>query len=184
MKSKYIKDLDYTLLENKLVYKGKRIKVEELKYFNKRKNIEIHREHVIAGDAAIILAITEENEIIMIEEPRTPIGKIILALPAGMIEEGENPEAGAIRELEEETGYRAKYIKKLREIYPAVGYSTEKVTIFLAKNLIKTHTHLDETEDIKVLKIPIVKVKELLKNNEIVSSGENIALLHYFMYEE
>ena len=111
MEDEYFKDLDYTLLDKKVVYNGKRINVEELKYYNERKEIEVYREHVIAGDAVIIMPITENNEFIMVQEARTPIGKIVLAFPAGMIEKGETPKNAAIRELEEETGYKTEYIK-------------------------------------------------------------------------
>ena len=55
---------------------------------------------------------------------------------------------------------------------------------FLAKNLVKTHRHLDETEDIEVLEIPIHEIKTMLDNGEIKTSSETVALLHYFMYEE
>ena len=120
----------------------------------------------------------------MIREPRTTAGLTVLAFPAGMIEKGETEEEGAIRELEEETGYRAKSIKKLREVYPTIGYSDEKMIIFLAKELVKTHRHLDETEDIEVLELPKDEVKQLLDNGEIKTSGEVIGLLHYFMHED
>lgn len=183
MKDKYYKPIDYELLDKKVAYKGKRITVEELHYKNPRTNQIIYREHVLAGHAAVIIPETEDKQFIMIKEPRTPIGKTVIAFPAGMIEEGESEEEGAIRELEEETGYRAKTIKKLRKVYPAIGYSNENVTIFLAKDLIKTHRHLDETEDIEVIKIPIKEVKEMLDNDEINTSSEQIGLLHYFMYE-
>ena len=184
MSEKYYEPIDYELLDKKTAYKGKRITVEELHYENPRTNQIIYREHVLAGHAAVIIPETENNEFIMIKEPRTPIGKTVIAFPAGMIEEGENEEEGAIRELEEETGFRAGKMKKLREVYPAIGYSNEKVTIFLAKNLIKTHRHLDETEDIKVIKIPITEIKEMLDNGKIKTSSEEIGLLHYFLYEK
>ena len=96
---------------------------------------------------------------------------------------GEEPEDGAIRELEEETGYRAGKLKKLREVYPAIGYSNEQTIIFLATDLVKTQRHLDETEDIEVLKLPIEEVKEMLDKGEIKTSSEAIGLLNYFMYE-
>jgi len=181
--SQYLKDIDYKLLDKKTVYKGKRITVEELNYYNPRNDKKVYREHVVSGEAAIIVPVTDDNEFIMIQEPRTPIGKTILAFPAGLIEQGEELEKGAIRELEEETGYLAKSIKRMREVYPAVGYSDEKITIFLAKDLIKTQRYLDETEDIQVLKIKIEEVKELLDKNEIVTANEIVAILHYFTYE-
>ncbi len=183
MENEYYKPIDYELLDKKIAYQGKRITVEELHYKNPRTNQILYREHVLAGHAAVIIPETDEGEFIMIKEPRTPIGKTVIAFPAGMIEDGESAEEGAIRELEEETGYRAGKIKKLRVAYPAIGYSNEKVTIFLARDLIKTHRNLDETEDIEVLRIPISEVKQMLDNGEIRTSSEEIGLLHYFLYE-
>ena len=183
MNNKYYKPIDYKLLDEKVAYKGKRITVKELHFKNPRTNQIIYREHVLAGHAAVIIPETENDEFIMIREPRTPIGMSIIAFPAGMIEDDEKEEEGAIRELEEETGYRANSIKKLRDVYPAIGYSNERVSIFLAKDLVKTHRHLDETEDIEVIKLPIKEVKQMLDNKELNTSSEEIGLLHYFLYE-
>ena len=183
MDNKYFKDMDYELISKKIGYKGKRITVEELNYYNPRDKKNVYREHVLAGDAAVIMPITDSNEVIMIEEPRTPIGKTILAFPAGMIEKGEKPEDGAIRELEEETGYRAKTIKRVREVYPSIGYSNERTIIFIARDFEKTKRHLDETEDIKVVKIPLAELKQMLDTNAIKTSSETVALMQYFNYE-
>lgn len=111
MESKYYEKIDYELLDKRTAYRGKRIVVEELHYRNPRTNEILYREHVLAGHAAIIIPETEDGKFIMIKEPRTPVGLTVLAFPAGMIEKGETEEEGAIRELEEETGYRAKSIK-------------------------------------------------------------------------
>ena len=181
MSNKYFKDLPYTLLEKKVAYKGKRVTVEELTYMADGK--KIYREHVGAGDAAVILAITNEGNVIMVQEPRTPINKTILGLPAGQIEEGEVAENGAKRELEEETGYRAGKVKKLREVYPSVGYTSEKITVFLATDLVKTKQHLDDDEDINVVELPLDEVKCMLDKNEIITSSSTVALMHYFLYE-
>lgn len=181
--SKYFKDIDYELLDRKTVYEGKRLTIEELNYYNPRKQEKLYREHVLAGDAVIIMPITNEGELVMILEPRTPISRTVLAFPAGMIEKGETAEQAAIRELEEETGYLAKDVKKMISVYPTIGYSNEKVTIVLAKNLEKTQMHLDETEDIEVVKISLKEAKEMLDRNEFETASENVALLHYFVYE-
>ena len=66
---------------------------------------------------------------------------------------------------------------------PLAIYSNERVIIFLAKDLVKTHRHLDETEDIEVVKVPIEEAKEMLDKDGILTSSEEIALLHYFLYE-
>ena len=183
MSNKYYEKIDYELLDRKIAYQGKRVKVEELHYKNPRTNDILYREHVLAGHAAIIIPITNDNNFIMIKEPRTPIGKTVLAFPAGIIENGETEEEGAIRELEEEIGYKARKIKKLRQVYPAMGYSNEKVVIFLAKDLIKTQRHLDEKEDIEIIEVPKEELKQMLDNGEFETSMELIGLLHYFMYE-
>lgn len=183
MSNSYYEKIDYELLDRKIAYQGKRVVVEELHYKNPRTNDVLYREHVLAGHAAIIIPITNDNNFIMIKEPRTPIGKTVLAFPAGIIENGETEEEGAIRELEEETGYKARKIKKLRQVYPAMGYSNEKVVIFLAKDLIKTQRHLDEKEDIEIIEVPKEELKQMLDNGEFETSMELIGLLHYFMYE-
>lgn len=179
--NQYFKPIEYKKISRKIGYQGKRVKVEEIEYLNKDEKV-IYREHVNAGPASVILPITEDGKIIMIQEPRTPIGKVILALPAGMIEPGEPAEEAAIRELEEETGYLANEIKFMLEYYPAVGYSDEKISIYLATDLKKTKQHLDDTEDIKVVELSIEEVEEMLDKNELITASTMIALLHYFRY--
>ena len=181
MNNPYFKDLPYQEISKKVVYQGKRLKVEEVEYLDGEKII--HREHVKAGNAIIILPITEDNKVIMVQEPRTPIGKVILDLPAGMIESGEEPSKAAIRELEEETGYLANKIEFLREYYQTVGYSDEKIQIYLATHLRKTKQHLDEDEEIRVIEIPLEEAIQMLNKNEIATASANIAFMHYLLYK-
>ena len=182
MNNQYFKELPYQEISRKIAYQGRRVHVEEVKYLNGDK--VIYREHVKTGNAVIILPITDDNQIIMIQEPRTPIGKVILDLPAGVIEKGEDAEKAAIRELEEETGYLASKVEFLREYYQTVGYSDEKIKIYLATNLKKTEQHLDDEEEIKVFKIPFEEVIEMLNKNEIVTASANVALMHYLLYQK
>ena len=182
MSNKYFKEIEYKEISRKLAYKGKRVQVEEVEYLHGDK--VIYREHVKAGNASVILPITDDGKVIMIQEARTPIGKVILALPAGMIEEGEEAEKAAIRELEEETGYLASNIEFLREYHPSVGYSDEKITIYLASNMVKTKQRLDDEEEINVIEIPIEEVIQMLDKNEIITASSTIALMHYLIYKK
>ncbi len=177
---KYFKDMDYEKTSEETVFNGKRLNVKVEKYYNKRDNKEVYREHIYPGNGAVIMPFLDDNTLIMIEEVRTPIRKSVLAFPAGLLEKGEKPEEAATRELEEETGYRAKNMELIMEEYPAMGYSNEKVYICKATNLVKTERHLDKTEDIKVRKITIDELKELYKAGEIRTSSELIAILSYF----
>ena len=131
---KYFKDMDYEKISEEEAFNGRRVKVKIEKYYNKRDNKEVYREHIKAGNGAVIMPFLDEDTLIMIEEIRTPIGKSILAFPAGLIEAGEDPAEAAIRELEEETGYRAGEIEQIIYEYPAVGYSDEKVYIFIVSS--------------------------------------------------
>lgn len=182
MSNKYFKEIEYKKISRKLAYKGKRVQVEELEYLHGDK--VIYREHVKAGNASVILPITDNNKVIMIQEARTPIGKVILALPAGMIEEGEEAEKAAIRELEEETGYLARNIEFLREYHPSVGYSDEKIKLYLATNMVKTKQRLDDEEEINVIEIPLEELIEMLDKNEIITASTTIALMHYLLYKK
>ena len=182
MSNKYFKEIEYKEVSKKLTYKGKRVQVEELEYLDGDKII--YREHVKAGNASVILPITDDNKVIMIQEPRTPIGKVILALPAGMIEDGEDAKDAAIRELEEETGYLAGDIEFLREYHPSVGYSDEKISIYLATNMKKTKQRLDDEENINVIEVPLEEVIEMIDRNEIITASTTIAVMHYLLYKK
>ena len=182
MSNKYFKEIEYKEKSRKLVYKGKRLQVEELEYLNGDR--VIYREHVKAGNASVILPITDDNKVIMIQEARTPIGKVILALPAGMIEEGEKAENAAIRELEEETGYLASNIEFLREYHSSVGYSDEKISLYLATNMKKTKQRLDDEENINVIEVPLDELIEMIDKNEIITASTTIAVMHYLLYKK
>ena len=182
MSNPYFKEIDYPVKSKKLAYNGKRIKVEELEFLNGDKII--YREHVKAGNASVILPMTEDNKVIMIQEARTPIGKVILALPAGMIEPGEEASEAAIRELEEETGYLASHIEFLREYYSSIGYSDEKISLYLATGMKKTAQRLDDQENIKVIEMPFDELVTMLDKNEIITASTTIALMHYLLYKK
>lgn len=97
--------------------------------------------------AAVILAIEESEDgphIILVEQYRVPLGKSCLELPAGLVGDddgGENEQAitAAIRELEEETGYRAAHMRDLGEFYSSPGMVSESFTLFRAEGLTKVH---------------------------------------------
>lgn len=182
MSNQYYKELNYKQLSKKEAYHGKRIRVEEIEYLNGNK--QIYREQVIAGDAVIILPVTEDNQVIMVQEPRPAIGKIIISLPAGLIDAGEEPGHAARRELEEETGFLAENIQLLRTYYSSIGYSDEKIFIYLAKDMKKTQQHLDEEEDIQVITIPLEELEQMVEKNEIEDASTVIAVMHYLLYKK
>ena len=114
-----------------------------------------------------IVAITDDNKILMVKQYRKPIEKAILELPAGKLDKNEDHEVCGRRELEEETGFKAKEFTYLGYMYPSPGFDDEVTHLYLAKGLYKGEVHLDEDEYLDVYKFDISEVKEMIMNNEI-----------------
>ena len=123
--------------------------------------------------AVAILAQDNEGNIFFVEQFRHAVMETLLELPAGMLEKGEDPEEAALRELEEETGYKAHRIELLCSFFTSPGVVNEKIYLFTASDLEKTSQHLDEDEFLKVRKIPAQQVEKMIQNNEL-NDGKSI----------
>jgi ADP-ribose pyrophosphatase len=96
---------------------------------------EIQRAIVQHPGAAVMLAVDEQERILLVRQYRLPAREHLWELPAGRIDPGETPLQAARRELKEETGYRARKWKKLISYFPSPGYLSERMSIFLATGL-------------------------------------------------
>lgn len=164
-------------LNEKLLYDGKiiKLKLQDVELQNGRKT---KREIVNHPGGVAILAFKDENTILMVEQFRKPIEKMILEIPAGKLEAGENPETCGRRELEEETGYRAEKFTYLGQIVSSPGFCDEVIHIFKAEKLYKGQIGGDEDEFINVMEIKKDKVIEMIKNGEIIDA-KTICALRY-----
>ena len=167
------------------VYKGRRVLLEESSYMDKNNKVTV-MEHVKVNPAVVILPITKDDEIVFIKEKRTAIGNIeLLEIPAGVIEDGEDPKESAIRELKEETGYVTNDVEFLTKYFPSCGYSNEEIFVYLARNLkLKQEQELDETEEIKVVEINKDKAFKILEEGKISNAATQIALMWYKLFKE
>lgn len=128
-----------------------------------------------------IIAVNDKNEVLMCEQYRHPTKEILKDFPAGLVEEGEDLETAARRELEEETGYTAEEFKSLGSYYYMPGVSNVKINFFLAKGLKKEkEQNLDPTEFINVKLVPLKElVKKILDNDHRdLPSSFGILLYH------
>lgn len=169
------------LIHREIVYKGKIFDVAE-------DTIEIEKGRVTKWDlvlhngATAIVPMTEENEIILVRQYRNANNTEVLEIPAGKLEKGEDPYHCAIRELEEETGYKAGHMEKICEMFSAIGFSNEKLHLFLAKNLKKGKQHLDEDEYITLEKYPISEAVKMIFSGEIQDSKTIVGILSVYHF--
>lgn len=161
-------------------YNGPRFKVTQ-KIYLKKDGTKIVRDIVDPGEAAVILPITDNNEIVFITQYRESVNKVSLELPAGIVEPGERPIDTAKRELEEETGLISNNIEPLISIYPSTGYTSEKVHIFLARDFENGNQKFDSTEEIlSVKKIKLEECINKIKNGELENASQIIGILLYY----
>ena len=140
---------------------------------------EAEREVVRHRDAVCVLALRDDNNIIMIRQYRYPVGKEIMEIPAGIMEEGETPIGAAFRELKEETGYTAGEMEKVFSFYSSPGFTDEKLHLFVARNLTAGSQNPDPDEQIDIVEIGGGEAYDRVLKGEIEDSKTIIAILYY-----
>ena len=130
-------DFEEKTLDSKIVFDGRIVKVfnDDVKLSDGTKAF---REVVKHSGGVVILAI-KENKILMVKQFRYPMKEVMLELPAGKLEKGEDPFLAAKRKLEEETGYCANKWTDLGFVYTSPGYSDEKLYLYKAEDLYYTN---------------------------------------------
>ncbi len=126
-----------------------------------------YREFVDHPGGVGVVAITPDNKMLMVKQFRKAIEAETIEIPAGKLEHGEDPQICGMRELEEETGYKAKEFISLGFLYPSPGFTDEKTYIYLAKDLYKGTVNPDEDEFLDILEIPIEEIHSMITKNEI-----------------
>jgi len=164
-------------MKKKKIYEGKILGLSV--YDGIIEGRKVKREMIEHRGAAAMLAFDEDKKVILVKQHRFPHG-YVLEIPAGTMEKRENPIKCAFRELEEETGYKAKKMTPLITYYPSIGYNTEVIHCFLASGLKKiAELKLDEDEILSVVKIDLKKLLGMIKNGKIQDSKTICAVLTY-----
>ena len=164
-----------TILVEK-IYNGKIIDVTRERILLEN-NSEAYREVVHHSGGVCILPINSKGEVLFVRQYRYPFKEVLLEIPAGKREEGEDPKDCGIRELKEEVGAEAENITYLGKLYPTVAYDTEVIYMYMAQNLSFGKQKLDEGEFLDIVKIPLDKAYEMVLNDEIPDAKTQIAIL-------
>jgi ADP-ribose pyrophosphatase len=138
---------------------------------------EYKREIVAHHGSAVIVPVFPDNTIALVRQYRHAAQKYLLEIPAGTLEENENPETGARREVEEEIGVRAGKIEKLIEFYVSPGFLTEKMHVFLATDLQTSKQNLDEDEFLSIEKFSFPQIFEMIRNGEIEDAKTMVGII-------
>lgn len=138
------------------------------------------RELVYHNGAVAVCAINPDNQVILVRQYRKPAEKTLLEIPAGKLEINEERESAAKRELEEETGYIAENLELITEMYGSPGFSNEKISIYLAKDLKIGEMNLDDDEFIEIETYNIEEITVMLQNKEI-EDAKTINALQYLL---
>jgi len=109
------------------------------------------REWIDHSGAVLVVAQLDDGRLVFVRQFRYPVGRVLLELPAGRIDPGEDPEACARRELREETGFEARWWHRLGTIDPCVGYSNERIEIYLARDLTAVGAQPDTEEFLEIV---------------------------------
>jgi len=125
------------------------------------------REYIRHPGAAIMLPLFPNGDTILIKQFRYPVGTVFIELPAGKLDTHEPPAEAAQRELAEEIGYRAGKLTPIAEYYPCIGYSDEKMWLYLAEDLSETPANPDHDEFLELLRLPFTEATAMVHSGEI-----------------
>jgi ADP-ribose pyrophosphatase len=170
------RDLTEHTVASKTVYRGRLLQVREDRV-RLPDGSESGREYIVHPGAAVMLAMPDASTVVMERQYRYALRRHVYELPAGKIDPGEDALATAKRELLEETGYRAREWRHLLTTYPVVGYSDERIELYLARGLEHVGHALDEGEFLDVFVLPLAEALAWAKSGRIVEAKTIMALL-------
>ena len=162
-----------------LAYEGTVIKVykDHMKFANGN---TAEWDFIHHDGAAAVLPVTEDGKILMVRQYRNALDRYTLEIPAGKLDSPDEAKIDcAYRELEEETGYRCDHLEYLMSVNTTIAFCDEALDIFLARDLKKTHQHLDPDEEIEVEAWELSDLLKRIYAGELTDGKTVSAILAY-----
>lgn len=135
------------------------------------------REVVEHPGGVSVVALTEKDEVLMVRQFRYAMQEVMLELPAGKLEPGEDPFDAMRREQKEETGTRSEHYISLGVVYPTPAYDTEKIYLWAGRVTEQGEQQLDDGELLEVVPIPLPEAEQRVLNNEFSDAKTQIGIL-------
>jgi ADP-ribose pyrophosphatase len=139
--------------------------------------VTYQREVVHHHGSAVIIPVFDDGTVSLVRQYRHPAVRYLLEAPAGTLADGERPEIGAARELQEELGLVAARLEKLSEFFVSPGFCEEKMWVYLATELSEGKQLLEDDEILEVVRLPIADALEMITSGEIQDAKTIIGLM-------
>ncbi len=166
------------ILKREQIFSGRKVALE-VHHIRAADGRETTREVILHGGSVAILAFPEPGRVLLEKNWRYALGREVIELPAGTLDEGEDPRACAARELAEETGYRAGRLEPLLVIHPSPGVLSERLEIFLAGDLATGEAKREAGEQIENLILPVEEALAMIHDGRITDAKTVAALLFW-----
>ncbi len=142
------------------------------------------REVVRHPGAVCVIPITDDGEVIFVNQFRYALDRVTLEVPAGKLEKGEDPMEAALRELSEETGITAEKIEPLDALYTSPALIDEIIYMYIATGLSQGEQHLDDDEFVNAVKIPLDEAIDMVMSGKILDAKTQLIILKAAKYLE
>ena len=166
------------LLSSKEVFRGRAVNLR-IDTIEKISGQVTTREIVEHKDCIAVVVVDGADNIVMVKQFRTPVNRVLLEIPAGGVEDGEDPEDCVRRELQEEIGYLPGKIERLGGFYAAPGYCSEYLHLFLATQLTESRLNAEDTDEIEVVRFTAPEILVMIDSGEICDAKSIAGLLKY-----
>jgi ADP-ribose pyrophosphatase len=170
-------------LKSQRLYEGKILSLR-LDTLSFEENIHSHREYIEHRGGVGLVAIDAENNFLLVEQYRRPADEILLEIPAGLLEIGDEPKTRAQLELQEETGYRAQRLISLGGFFASPGFCNEYMHLFLALDLQKAPLPCDEEEAIDLKRLSASELFEKIALHQIKDLKTIAAIFLYLRWKD
>ena len=173
-----ISRLAETVIESDAAYRGIRVNVRVDRH-RMADGREVAREVVEHPDSVVILALREDGMIPFVRQWRAPAEGVLLELPAGKIDPGEEPEAAARRELREEVGLDPAELEPLPAFYVAPGWATERLFAYIARGCVDAPLPPDDDEELLIEWLSLGEAMQRAEAGEIIDA-KSLVLMQAF----